>query len=1522
MRKGIKILGKIVAFTILLAIIIPVLLTLMLGLPFVQNFVVDQATAYISHNLETEVSIDRISIKGIRKIHLEGFYVEDYEKDTLMYAGSVDAYFAQFGLRGGGLVINDVEIDNARLFLRQTPSGDMNIRQVVTRLNKNKDKNKVPSFKLEIDHGEVRNLEFRLERDTIIPYKGGVDYTDMVVRNISGQISDFRINGTDITTTIEAMSATEKSGFVVSEFSSEFALGQGKLHLENALLRTPSSDVRIDHARLDGRDWPQYKYFIDSVQLDVKSNNSLLTSHDVAFFAPTLKEWNITLEDLTTQMQGTVRDFKVDVPHVRYGESSTLNLTGSVKGLPEIENTDFNIVLKQLHAKASDVDALLDGVGAPISDTTMLMVGRAMPLNAQGDFSGNLSNFRAGVVTTSDIGAVEARVEMAILNDSLQNINTKVNTTSFDLGKLLNNSKLGEVTSEVVIDGQMAKGLVNAHISTLISRADINDYVAQDISLSGDLVHKSFDGRLVSNDKNINFVLDGMFDLNSSIPYYDFDMDINHVDLVALNVNRRDSVSTLMARVQARAGGSSLDNINGRVEVLDAIYCYNDSIIFSNKISLLGRNSENSKLVELNSDFIDATFKSRTSYKDVVNYLKHNLSRYVPTLFEPTKKPEFNNSLMNSSDNFSLITVNVKSINSVMNAISHGLEVADGANLRILFNPTSDNLSLRAASDYVERADMLATNISINATNSGDSLSFYASAEDMFLGRIMMPNLSINGSASEGKIHTSVGFNDKQNDASGRIGLTAEIDRNPLTGKERVDISILPSHFSRRNQSWSIYADGILYEPHKTVVDGFYIRNNEQNLHIDGILSADNTDSLNVAMDNFDMAPLSQFISSIGYGVEGRTSGYIKVKSALRDIELVARLGIDSATVNDVPIPDLLLQSKWDNPTKRARFMVTEQVALDTVVRGYFAPAKGEYFAQVHIDSLNMALIGPILDGIVSDTKGSTSLDATLHGQGRDLEFSGDITVRDLSTVVDFTKVEYRVPYAKLSVKNNKFSAERVPIFDTEGNEGQIDMHLSLEQLSNIAYSLKLDLKNMMALNTTPRDNDLFYGKVYGSGQVDISGDKLGVKMNIVASTDNNSSFAMPLSGKTNITNADFVKFVTPKSEQDPSNYLARRKMIYERKQRKQTQGGGAIDIGMTINVKPNTDFQLVVDPATGDIISGRGNGVLNLQINPKDNVFEMYGDYTITEGNYQFSLQNIVNKHFQIAEGSMIQWTGDPIDARLDINAIYKVKASLQPLLLGTTSSNVSYRAVPVNCIIHLGDRLSQPSVSFDVEVPDADTETQAAVSTALATPESRDKQFLFLLIFNSFMSEANSALTSDIGATATTATGLELLSNQLSSWLSMDDFNLNLRYRTNVEVGDQVDVGFSKSIVNDRLFIELEGNYLIDDKQAQGNSTLNQVWGEAYVTWLIDPGGALRLKGFTQTIDRFDENQGMQETGVGIYYKEDFNNFPDLVRRVRERFSNEQRREERKARREQRRAQADAQQNTDEEKEQNSNN
>ena len=661
-------------------------------------------------------------------------------------------------------------------------------------------------------------------------------------------------------------------------------------------------------------------------------------------------------------------------------------------------------------------------------------------------------------------------------------------------------------------------------------------------------------------------------------------------------------------------------------------------------------------------------------------------------------------------------------------------------------------------------------------------------------------------------------------------------------------------------------------------------------------------DSLRVNMQDFEIAPLMGFASRMGYNVTGLANGGASMQAVLNRGELDADISINQMKVNDTDVAPLEILSKWDFVQQRVRVNVRNGSTGKNIVTGYYAPETKRYYAEGEFDNIPLLMLDPVLSGVVTQTEGMAYAKVDIMGQGRQAKLNGTIDVEDLATTIDFTRARYSVPRAKVNIVDNHLIATSARVYDEERNTAQLNMDLSLEHLSNIAYNMRVTPRNMIVLNTTAQDNDLFYGKVYASGVATINGSKQGTTLDIVGTTGDNSKFYMPLSSKSDASQADFVTFEQPGMHIDTTNYLSRKKMMYERRNRRAASSASNMNINISLTATDDAEVQLVIDPTVGDIIKARGNGTLSMRIVPSANIFDMYGDYTITDGSYLFTLQNIINKLFLIESGSTITWTGDPVDARLNIDAIYKLKTSLQPLLSSTTLDNVT-RAVPVECIINLTERLSNPTVTFDVRVPNADSEIQNAVANLLNNQQSIATQFMYLLVSGSFYSD--SSTSANIGASASATTGFELLSNQVSNWLSSDDYNIILRYRPKSELtSDEIDVGFSKSLVNDRLLVEVEGNYLVDNKMAQ-SSNMSNFMGEAYITWLIDKAGYLKLKGFTQTIDRFDENQGLQETGVGIYYKEDFDNWTDLKRRVRDRFMSKRRREREAAEREAKAAQ-----------------
>ena len=333
MRKGIKILGKVFSAAVLLLIIVPVALSLLLDIPAVQNYAVHRAACFVSRKLETTVSIDRVDIGIFSKVRVKGFYVEDYQRDTLLYVGKLDAFITSFGIFGGGLELSRGEIADARLYLRQTPGGEMNIKQIVDRIS-DPDKPKKGNFRLSLKKASIENMDLCLERLDHRDPEHGIDFSHMHLYGITARVDDFTIDGQAIYTSIAAFSARERSGFVLNHLAGRFYMTQGCLGFENASIITPRSNVNFPFVSLAGDSWAQYKDFIGEVRIDASMRNTTVSTDDIAFFAPKLRDWHVDFTDVNVEVAGVVSDFTGRIRSMQIGEGTTLVADASVKWCP------------------------------------------------------------------------------------------------------------------------------------------------------------------------------------------------------------------------------------------------------------------------------------------------------------------------------------------------------------------------------------------------------------------------------------------------------------------------------------------------------------------------------------------------------------------------------------------------------------------------------------------------------------------------------------------------------------------------------------------------------------------------------------------------------------------------------------------------------------------------------------------------------------------------------------------------------------------------------------------------------------------------------------------------------------------------------------------------------------------------------------------------------------------------------------------------------------------------------------
>ncbi|MEZ4825626.1 MAG: translocation/assembly module TamB domain-containing protein [Bacteroidia bacterium] len=320
--------------------------------------------------------------------------------------------------------------------------------------------------------------------------------------------------------------------------------------------------------------------------------------------------------------------------------------------------------------------------------------------------------------------------------------------------------------------------------------------------------------------------------------------------------------------------------------------------------------------------------------------------------------------------------------------------------------------------------------------------------------------------------------------------------------------------------------------------------------------------------------------------------------------------------------------------------------------------------------------------------------------------------------------------------------------------------------------------------------------------------------------------------------------------------------------------------MNLTAIATEDIQIDLIFDEKVGDIMQGRGEGVINLKVT-EDGEFTMFGDYEVKQGEYLFTAQNVFNKKFQVKPGGVIKWSGDPFGAELNIDAIYSLNADIKDLLREDRSIRV-----PVQVLMHLQGLLLQPEIQLSIHLPNLSEQGISQIASYLKNIEydeqELNKQVFSLMVFNRFA--PTGGLLSDSGAgTGVTTSVSELLSNQLNYWLSQvmsDKVSVNVN-TTNFQ---DVNLLVSAKLFNDRVTLERDGTLVGPGSNfALGNISL--------IIRLLPRKGEdglastkpteLVMEVFNRESLDLRQQNNTNKAGIGIFFKKDFDKLSELMKK-----------------------------------------
>ncbi|MDE5922036.1 MAG: translocation/assembly module TamB, partial [Muribaculum sp.] len=338
--------------------------------------------------------------------------------------------------------------------------------------------------------------------------------------------------------------------------------------------------------------------------------------------------------------------------------------------------------------------------------------------------------------------------------------------------------------------------------------------------------------------------------------------------------------------------------------------------------------------------------------------------------------------------------------------------------------------------------------------------------------------------------------------------------------------------------------------------------------------------------------------------------------------------------------------------------------------------------------------------------------------------------------------------------------------------------------------------------------------------------------------------------------------------------------------------------INLQVDVTPQAELVLVMDPEGGDQIKARGNGSLRMEYNSNDEDLRMFGTYSLTQGKYNFTLQDIIIKPFTIKSGSSISFHGSPYSAVLDINAVYSVNANLSDLDESfLQDKDLNRTNVPVHALLKVTGDMQQPDISFDLEFPTLTQDTYRKVRSIVSTDDMMNRQIIYLLALNRFYTPDYMASTTKGNELVSVASST--ISSQLGSILGQlsDKWNIAPTFRS--DRGDfsdmEVDLALSSYLLDNRLLFN--GNFGYRDKALNNNSFI----GDFDLEYLLNKSGNIRLKAYNRYNDQnYYVKSALTTQGVGIVFKRDFDDIFSWLKRLRRKHEQRKQAEQEKKARE----------------------
>lgn len=1375
------------------------------------------------------------------------------------------------------ITINTFLLHNSLIAYHQKPSDVVLEENDSTARERGSDKAQ-DGWKVALNHLDLsgNSLQYFDSRET--HQEGMLDPDHLWITNLTVDVRDIRYAPENMRADLRELSFQEQSGFAIKSFQAHIDVSEKEALIENFLLETGNSRMQLD-ASAQYPSFRNIKETYPKARVTSDINESYIDLRDILYLQPALLDsLPISLPQDTrirfdAAVSGAVNNLNIRHLVLSMLSQTTLQASGRISGLPEPKDLRMDLAVDKFYTTRSDVNTLLPDTLLPDSIQLPAWV------NVEASFRGSLEKGDFNTLLTSDVGKIGLQGNMNLDSASaLRGINANLNVADLNVGDILGkpDSVMGTLTMQAEIKSNgLSPEEMNGTLTAMIESFDFRDYLYKDLKLDATLRDQVVTAKASMDDKNLDFTLDAGYTFRSEVPQYEATLDLRNADFEALNFSASPirGRGTLLVNMET----SDFKVLNGNVGIRKVAIYNGDELYTIDSLLFASIDQEGKSEIKIDSDLLAANFEGSFNIFSVADVMKEYFSTYY-SLHDSLE-------VINTGRQYFSFNIDLKNTEILTGLLVPQLTALEPGEISGEFDSETRLLDLAVHIDRIQYSNIGIDSLTFRSTSDEQKLRYNFAVDKVMIDSMKIDGLEFTGIVANDSLRTQLHILDSDDSSKYVLAGTFFSREDDFELKLSPDIVL-------NYQNWSVPPENfILFGGEKLVAQDVVLTNLREKIIFES--DAQPGTPIFIGFRELNLEYLTSMVAEEGL-VSGLLEGDINLYPDSAASTFTSDITVKDFQIRDVPWGNLALQVEQASANRfDVDFGLTGQrnnVRADGYYQGGDAPAID---LTAVISEFALPSLQPLLSGQLRDLTGTLTGRLRVQGTPEDPDVAGKLLFKDAEFFSTYLNTAFIIDEETIAFNDEGIRFNAFEIADQNQNKARLDGKILTTNYRDFRFNLDLVADDFRLFDTKEGDNELFYGRIDIQANARIRGDMTTpvVNMNIGLTEGSDLTYIVPQSEAAVLETEGIVKFVDKTFEGDEFVESLEKEAADTLKS---TFRG--IDFTARIELNDQETFTVIIDPVTGDQLTVRGNSTLTLKVDPSGDI-QLSGRYEISEGTYNLTFYKFVKREFDIESGSTITWSGDPLNAEMDISAIYRVETAPIELfsnqLTGSDASEVNrYRQrLPFLVYLNITGELLQPEIAFELEMPMDERNVfggnvYARIQDINTRESDLNKQVFALLILKRFISDNPFDNQSGGGFESTARSSVsKILSeqlNRLSENIKGVELSFDIKSYEDYSSGQaegktELQLGVSKSLLNDRLVVKLSGN--IDVEGQGGNREATDYIGDLALEYKLTPDGRFRITGFRNS--NYDMIDGeLAETGVGLIYVKDYNSLSELFK------------------------------------------